>query len=110
MRVSELAAVEDTLPRPKPRCVGNAGSTRAEMHMQCAGRERDAERRSALTGRSASLSLLPDPFRGPAREGAYSCGGTTILSLPIVTIRKSSRRFCCQQASLCSVQTGRSSP
>ncbi len=60
-----------------------------------------------------TLRLLPsesDPFRGRSEEGAYSCGGTTILSLPIVTIRKSSRRFCCQQASLCSVQTGRSSP
>ena len=56
--------------------------------------------------------LLSDrsPFEDRPEKGAYSCGGTTILSLPIVTIRKSSRRFCCQQASLCSVQTGRSSP
>ena len=31
MRVSELAAVEDTLPRPKQRWVGNAASTQAQM-------------------------------------------------------------------------------
>lgn len=49
-------------------------------------------------------------FGARSEKVLYSIGGTTILSLPIVTIRKSSRRFCCQQASLCSLQAGRSSP
>src|SRR6266536_5771309 len=52
----------------------------------------------------------PALFRGPAEKGAYSIGGGTNPPLGNVTIRKSSRRFCCQQASLCSVHTGRSSP
>src|SRR5215212_12094752 len=66
------------------------------------------KRRGALSD-TPPLADRPS-LQGPAREGAYSCGGATIRSLPIVTIRKSSRRFCCQQVSLCSVHTGRSSP
>ena len=49
--------------------------------------------------------------RSGLKKAAYSIGGATMLPLPpTVTIRKSSRRFCCQQVSLCSVHTGRSSP
>src|SRR5258705_7340809 len=57
MRVSELAAEEDTLPRPKQRCFGNAP-----------GKRLDAERRSALTGRSASETSSAGPLSGPGQR------------------------------------------
>jgi hypothetical protein len=71
---------------------------------------RKAKKAEALSGHSAFLSLSPTSREAGLEKVLYSIGGATILSPPIVTIRKSSRRFCCQQVSLCSVHTGRSSP
>jgi len=68
MRVSELAAVEDTLPRPKPRCGGNAASTQAEMHRKRAGKRAGCRKAERPYGTLRLFVSVTGPLSGPGQR------------------------------------------
>jgi hypothetical protein len=86
------------LPRCPRRRAGPSNNATAIRGM---ARKFDTHTKKNGTSEDVPLFLEPAAEATGSNKVLYSpLGGTTILSAPIVTMTKSSRRFFCQQSSL----------